>query len=149
MAAAVAFAAVGFFAIQIQAKQNRDIVRKHDIEDIEGALVNYAKSHGTYPPDDKVTWCGLISDPQNENIKKEIEASLREGEKYEKADKLFPLDPVYKNTDDDYFYWKTSPVSFELLSKLESDKNNGRDTSPCGGNNLYDYSVVSTLRNPF
>jgi len=147
--AAIVFCALGYYAISTQAKENRDIIRKHDIEDLEKALVSYEKLNGTYPPEDRATWCGVLSDSNNQIVKKEIEDSLRKDKKYAKADKLFPLDPVYKNTNNDYFYWKTSPVSFELLSKLEADNNNSRDTSPCGVNNLYDYSVVSTLRNPF
>ena len=146
---AVVFLLVGVWALRLQTLQARDIVRKHDIEDIELALGRYEKTHGTYPPESLSSWCGNLSDPANEEIKKEIEISLRQDKKYAKAEKLFPTDPIYKNTDKDYFYWKTSPSSFELLAKLEADKNGNRDASPCGNKTAYDYSVVSFLRNPF
>ena len=146
---AIIFVLVGAWALRLQTLQARDIVRKHDIEDIEMALGRYEKTHGTYPPENLSSWCGSLSDPTNKEVLNQIEASLRQDKKYAKAEKLFPTDPVYKNTADDYFYWKTSPASFELLAKLEADKNGSRDASPCGNKTAYDYSVVSFLRNPF
>jgi hypothetical protein len=146
---AIIFVLVGAWALRLQTLQARDIVRKHDIEDIEMALGRYEKTHGTYPPENLSSWCGNLSDPTNKEVLNQIEASLRQDKKYAKAEKLFPTDPVYKNTADDYFYWKTSPASFELLAKLEADKNGSRDASPCGNKTAYDYSVVSFLRNPF
>jgi len=143
------FVLVGVWALRLQTLQARDIVRKHDIEDIEMALGRYEKTHGTYPPENMASWCGTLSDIANKEIKNEIETSLRQDKKYAKAEKLFPTDPVYKNTANDYFYWKTSSASFELLAKLEADKNGSRDASPCGNKTAYDYSVVSFLRNPF
>lgn len=146
---AIVFVALGVWALRLQALQARDIVRKHDIEDIELALGRYEKTHGTYPPENAASWCGNLSDPANKEILKQLETSLRQDKKYAKAEKLFPFDPVYKNTTNDYFYWKTSPASFELLAKLEADKNGSRDAAPCGNKTAYDYSVVSFLRNPF
>ena len=146
---AIVFVLVGAWALRLQALQARDIVRKHDIEDIELALGRFEKTRGTYPPENMASWCGTLTDPENKEILNQIETSLRQDKKYAKTEKLFPSDPVYKNTANDYFYWKTSPSSFELLAKLEADKNGSRDASPCGNKTAYDYSVVSFLRNPF
>lgn len=145
--AAVAAAAVGVWALRLQALQARDIVRKHDIEDLEQALMRYGLAHGTYPPDASPTWCGTLA--AQKDVRTAVEASLRRDEKYAKADKPFPSDPRFSGTARDYFYWKTSPVSFELLAELEADASDDRDTSPCSGTIAYDYSVVSTLRNAF
>lgn len=143
------FIFLGSWALRLQALQARDIVRKHDIEDIENALNRFEKKNGTYPPIEAATWCGTLSDFKNKEIRSAIETSLREDEKYAKPEKKFPNDPTYKNTINDYFYWKTSPASFELLAKLEADKNGSRDASLCGNKTAFDYSVVSFLRNPF
>lgn len=148
-AVAIVFVLVGAWALRLQTLQARDIVRKHDLEDIELALGRFEKTHGTYPPENASSWCGTLSDPANKETLNQIETSLRQDKKYAKTEKLFPTDPVYKNTANDYFYWKTSPSSFELLAKLEADKNSSRDASPCGNKTAYDYSVVSFLRNPF
>jgi len=147
--AMVVFFAVGVWALRLQTLQARDIVRKHDIEDIETALNRYEKTHGTFPPDDSSSWCGIISAQESKEVMTSIDSSLRQDQKYTKQEKKFPTDPIFGNTTKDYFYWKTSPVSFELLSKLESDKNGTRDTTPCGKPGIYDYSVVSFLRNKF
>lgn len=147
--AAAVFAGVGLWALRLQARQARDIIRKHDIEDIETALVRYSRTSGTIPPDDTITWCGRLSDAANTDIRARIESALREDEKYARPEKPFPADPTFAGSARDYFYWKTSPVSFELLAELEADPTDARDTRPCGGTTAYDYSVVSTLRNPF
>ncbi len=147
IAAVLIFVGIGFWALRLQSLQARDTIRKHDIEDIEKALNRYAKQHGEYPPVNSVSWCGTISGDSSKDIKKEIEDSLRKDKKYAKLDKKFPSDPVYGGTENDYTYWKTSPVSFELVAKLEADRNATRNI-PCK-KDAYDYSVVSFLRNQF
>jgi len=149
LAVTILFLVAGVWGIRLQALQARDIVRKHDIEDIENALGRYEKVHGTYPPENVASWCGTLSDSASKDVLNQIETSLRQDDKYAKPEKKFPVDPIYKNSANDYFYWKTSPASFELLAKLEADKNGSRDASPCGNKTAFDYSVVSFLRNPF
>lgn len=160
------FAGLGLWAIRLQAAQTRDTVRKHDIEDLEQALLRYARLQGTYPPDDVPTWCGVLSTEANRPVHDAIEWALRKDEKYTKPDKPFPQDPRFAGTSRDYFYWKHSPTSVELLSELEADANDTRDTSSCSsstaltasgparhsvreGGNRYDYGIVTTQRSPF
>lgn len=143
------FFIAGLWALRLQSLQARDIVRKNDIEDIEKSLVRYAKINGTFPPYEKSSWCGVLSDPKNSGIRAVIEESLRKDQKYAKSEKRFPQDPLFKNTAFDYLYQKTSPVSFELLARLEADKNRTRTAENCDNSLKYDYSVVSFLRNPF
>lgn len=158
--ATILVVASGTWAIRLQGLQARDTIRKHDIEDLEQALLRYGRLQGTYPPDDMPMWCGTLSDPSSAAVRAAIEDSLRRDEKYAKPEKPFPRDPVYRGADRDYFYWKTSPVSFELMSELEADRNNSRpmNRSACAPATQtqsarrdagYDYSVVSTRRTPF
>jgi hypothetical protein len=146
---AITLTALGTWAIRLQAEQARDTVRKHDIEDLEHALTRSARAAGTYPPEGVSSWCGTLTNPRNRAVRDVVEAALRRDDKYAKSDKPFPADPRYAGTDRDYFYWKTSPVSFELLAELEADRTDARDTTDCGGSVAYDYSVVSQLRTPF
>jgi hypothetical protein len=147
--AAVLFVGLGTWALRLQAQQARDTIRKHDIEDLEHALLRSGRLSGTYPPEHLPTWCGTLSAPEHAAVRAVVEGALRRDEKYTKPEKPFPSDPRFAGTDRDYFYWKTSPVSFELLAELEADANNSRDTSLCGGKVTYDYSVMSTQRTPF
>lgn len=158
---------VGFWALDLQARQARDTKRRLDLEDLEVALHRILLETGTLPPDDAPTWCGLVNAPANRVVRAAIETSLRETKKYAKPEKPFPADPRFVGTGRDYAYWKTSPVSFELLAELEADDNNSRplDLARCAlrtadsgpgprdpraerGEVGYDYALVSTRRKP-
>lgn len=146
---------IGLFALNLQAQQARDTDRKLDLEDLELALVRILNGTGTLPPAEQPRWCGVINDQRNHDVRAAIERSLRETKKYAKPEKPFPADPRFAGTPRDYVYWKTSPVSFELLSELEADNNNSRplDLEHCalrsatdGGG--FDYAISSVQRNP-
>lgn len=155
---------LGLWALNLQAQQARDTKRKLDLEDLESALLRALAQTGTVPPADRTTWCGVITAPANREIRNAIEQALRETKKYAKPEKPFPADPRLANTDRDYAYWKTSPVSFELLAHLEADDNNSRplDLERCelvfdeGGPKVprnfgeggYDYAISSLQRVP-
>lgn len=145
----VAFFLVGLWALRLQAAQARDTIRKHDLQDIEEALMRYSRTTGTFPPSTYPTWCGVLSDPRNAAVASAIETALRQDEKYGKPEKPFPRDPRFADTSRGYTYWKTSPVSFELLAELEADPNNTRVVPECSASVAYDYSTVSVSRNPF
>jgi hypothetical protein len=142
------FLSFGIWGLDHTAKQQRDIARKHDLEDIETALFRYAKAHGTYPPNNELVWCGILSDPKNNDIRSVIDTALREGPSYEDPEKPFPSDPVYGGTSRDYAYWKTNPVSFELVATLESDTKGARSI-PCIDDTVYHYRIESTTRKGF
>lgn len=155
---------LGLWALNLQAQQARDTKRKLDLEDLESALLRTLTQTGSVPPADRATWCGVITAPANREIRNAIEQALRETKKYAKPEKPFPSDPRFGGTDRDYAYWKTSPVSFELLAELEADPNNSRplNLERCelvfdeGGlkvpRNLgeggYDYAISSLQRAP-
>ncbi len=145
--AVIVFMGVGVWAIELQARQARDTMRKHDLEDLEHALIRHARAMGTVPPDNVPAWCGTLSASTHAPVRAVIEAALRRDEKYAKLEKPFPQDPRFGGTARDYFYWKTSPVSFELLAELEGDANDTRETAACGGTVAYDYGITSTERN--
>lgn len=118
--------AVGLWALDLHARQARDTTRKLDLADLESGLLRTLTQTGTLPPAAETSWCGVISAPGNRAVREDIERALRETKKYAKPTKPFPTDPRFGGTDRDYAYWKTSPVSFELLAELEADPNNSR-----------------------
>lgn len=118
--------AVGLWALDLHARQARDTTRKLDLEDLESGLLRTLTQTGTLPPAAEPSWCGVINAPANRAVREDIEHALRETKKYAKPTKPFPIDPRFGGTDRDYAYWKTSPVSFELLAELEADPNNSR-----------------------
>lgn len=142
----------GIFLLEKSERQQRDTTRKHHIEDIEKALYVARSHHGTFPPYDQASWCGLLNAPENANVLSEVEAALREQhEKYANVDKPFPFDPkVPAGEPGDYFYWKRSPAAFELFSVLEVDKNGERNTLACNTATpyYYDYGISSVWREP-
>jgi len=97
------FALLGVWGLSLQAKQARDTIRKHHLEDLEQALLKVGKEKGSYPPYSSSSWCGLLADSENKEVKDVIEESLREDEKYAKPDKSFPQDPAYEEKLG-YFY---------------------------------------------
>lgn len=137
----------GAFLLIKQDRQARDTIRKHHLADIETALTLARKTHGTFPPYDTLTWCGVISTPGNEHVRQDIEDTLRVAvEKYENPAKPFPQDP--KNQERGYYYWKRSPSMFELYSILEAAPTGERNTFSCpeGIHTTYDYGIASILR---
>ncbi|MEK7499700.1 MAG: hypothetical protein AAB649_03780, partial [Patescibacteria group bacterium] len=60
-----------------QDKQARDTIRKHHLADIETALYLSQIKHGTFPPYNKLSWCGVISAPENKSVQDAIEIDLR------------------------------------------------------------------------
>lgn len=123
---AVVLLAVGTWALDLQARQARDTRRTLDLEDLELALNRLLAQTGTLPPADEPTWCGALTASKNREVRERIERALRETKKYARPEKPFPIDPRFGGADHDYVYWKTSPVSFELLAHLEADANNSR-----------------------
>src|SRR3989344_1961497 len=130
-----------------QDRQARDTIRKHHLADIETGLYLARRNQDTFPPYDKLTWCGVISAPENKQVQDEIEASLRVAvKKYENTAKPFPQDP--KEPERGYYYWKRSPSMFELYSILEAAPTGERNTFACpnGLHTTYDYGIASILR---
>lgn len=158
----------GVFLLHRADAQARDTVRKHHLEDIEKSLYSAYLRHGTYPPYDQATWCGVLSDPANHNVRAQVEAALRQqNNKYSNVAKPFPADPLVdprqigtdkprlvkqvldqEHTPPDYFYWKRSPAVFELYSILEAAPSGDRTTHTCtqAANLTYDYGLNSRTR---
>ncbi len=137
----------GAILIQKADMQARDTIRKHHLADIETALQLARRQHGTFPPYNEFSWCGLISAPENTDLAKTIEAPLRDAvEKYANPEKPFPEDP--KKSVAGYYYWKRSPEMFELYSVLEAAPTGERNTFACptGIHTTYDYGISSILR---
>jgi hypothetical protein len=137
----------GTFLLIKQDRQARDTIRKHHLADIETGLYLARRNHGTFPPYDQLTWCGVISAPENTAVRQQIEDSLRIAvEKYKNPTKPFPQDP--KDHERNYYYWKRSPSMFELYSILEAAPTGERNTFACPGglHTTYDYGIASILR---
>ena len=139
----------GVFLLERADAQARDTIRKHHLQDIEQSLYFARNIHGTFPPYNESSWCGIMTAPGNENILAQVEETLRaQNEKYANIEKPFPTDPLKDTVAPDYFYWKRSPASFELYAILETDQNGARTTSLCPGsdNYIYDYGIASVWR---
>ena len=136
----------GIFLLDRADKQQRDTTRKHHLQDIEQSLYFAKGLHGTIPPYDQPNWCGFLNDPSNSHVREQVEEVLRaQNDKYANIDKPFPTDPL---PDQDYFYWKRSPATFELFAVLELDNNNERNTLKCAnaGEQYFDYGINSRWR---
>lgn len=147
--ATIILASSSMFFLSRADGQARDTVRKHHLEDIERSLYAARSVKGEFPPYDQPTWCGTLNDPDNNPVKKEVEAALRtQNEKYGNLAKPFPADPKYGYTNQDYFYWKRSPTLMELYAILEQDKNGERNTRLCPTAEFvtYDYGIASAAR---
>lgn len=154
----------GVFLLNRADAQARDTIRKHHLEDLEQSLYFARNIHGTFPPYDQPSWCGVLSAPGNEDILSQVEEALRaQNEKYANPEKPFPTDPLLVGwsspiapaasgaTGDqspDYFYWKRSPATFQLFSALETDPTAERSTAGCDNSGLsyYDYGITSLWR---
>ncbi len=147
VAALLLLIVAGTLLLHKQDRQARDTIRKHHLADIETALYRARNANGTFPPYDQFTWCGVISDPQNNAVQSQIEEQLRIAvEKYENSEKPFPEDPIERERN--YYYWKKSPSMFELYSILEDAPTGERSTFDCpeGIHSTYDYGIASILR---
>jgi hypothetical protein len=138
----------GIFLLHRGEAQAHDTIRKHHLYDIEQALYFAYRQHGTYPPYDKPTWCGVLQNSTNNPVRSQIEVALRQQhEKYTNPDKPFPNDPLGDQVPD-YFYWKRSPAVFELYSILEAASTQDRTSRHCPQTTIqfYDYGINSRLR---
>lgn len=130
-------------------QQARDTIRKHHLADLERSLYSARQLHGTFPPYEQATWCGVLNESKNSAVKAEVETALRaQNEMYKNQAKPFPSDPKYADSSQDYFYWKRSPTMFEMYATLEADKNGNRNSSLCANAQAqnFDYGIASISR---
>lgn len=128
-------------------RQARDTTRKHHIEDIEHSLYFARSLHGSFPPYDRLSWCGFLDAPEHASLRSQVEEALRSShEKYANPEKPFPTDPLAPAHG--YFYWKRSPGLFELYSILEAAPTGERQTTECetAPAARFDYAIASHLR---
>ncbi|MEK7557465.1 MAG: hypothetical protein AAB538_05790 [Patescibacteria group bacterium] len=149
----------GVFLLNRASEQARDTIRKHHLADVEQSLFFARELHGTVPPYENTSWCGLLNDPKNTTVRDQIELALRQqNNKYGNEAKPFPADPLAGQQPReasakwdriyDYFYWKRSPAVFELYAILEQDQNKERNTLLCANSPplYYDYGITSRWR---
>lgn len=146
MVAIVSVTVGGFFLLWRSAGQARDTIRKHHLADLEQSLFFARELHGTFPPYEESSWCGLLNDPKNSAVREQVEEVLRQqNNKYGNQAKPFPTDPLAGN---DYLYWKRSPAVFELYAVLEQAKTSEKNSLGCdNAPGLYfDYGTTSRWR---
>lgn len=146
IAALILLAGGGLFLLEKAERQARDTVRKHHLQDIEQSLYFARSLAGVYPPYEQSSWCGFLNDPKNEAVRNQVEKTLRtQNATYANPDKPFPADPLI---DQDYFYWKRSPTTFELYATLEAEKNGERNSQLCENapREYFDYGLASIQR---
>ena len=155
MVGIITLLAAGAFLLARADGQARDTIRKHHLADLEQALFFAREVHGTFPPYEAASWCGLLNDPKNSHVTTEVEKVLRQqNNKYANPDKPFPEDPLadrapWERSDSTgYFYWKRSPAVFELYAILEQADTNEKNTLRCptAPPRYYDYGITSRWR---
>jgi len=114
----------------------RDAKRKEELRQISLAIEMYYAQYENYPR--TPGWCTQISNPVN-NWGPDFQADISPW-----LPKV-PLDPLYHDTYQDYFYWNLDDQSYRLYAEMElEDKANdgiGGCTRIGGQNNEYDYRL--------
>jgi type II secretion system protein G len=128
MLASIVLAALG--STRVSARDTRRLV---DLREIGKAIERYYIDVGDYPR--TAGWCTNISNPSN-NWGPDFQADI--------APYLskVPLDPLYANTYQDYFYYNLNDQSYYLYAELEGSDRADDGFAGCarigGTNNEYD-----------
>jgi len=114
--------------------RGRDSVRKSDLVSINKAIKLFYADNGNYPMTSG--WCTQVSHPSfAAAFKAELALYISK----------IPSDPLYANTNQDYFYKNIDDQSYELYAELEQSDENSYPTGACasigGVGSLYDYKV--------
>ena len=124
---------VAYNSIQTRARDN---VRKADIANLAKGIELYYAANGNYPMSSG--WCTQYSGPSY------LAAFTAEIEPYMKN---IPLDPLYKQTYQDYFYQNIGDTSYYLYAELEGEDRTDDGLTGCtrtgGLDNEYDYRYRS------
>lgn len=128
-------------AYQGTRKSARDGKRKADLEQIRTALEMYRSDKGYYPPQDQTGWCTVLWGCGSSTWYDNVVGALVSGGYLSSL----PQDPVYANTDSDYFFRHVSNNRYELFSTLEVDTTSTYSTigCACGTSNIYHYKVTN------
>lgn len=122
---------MGLYSWGSAQQKARDNRRKNDLKSIQQALENYYQNYGNYPG--TATWNGQLSGSDATVL------NLLQGPYVSKI----PQDPVYPNTNQDYFYCVVSDSAqkkYNLYSILENTKD-----SEYGTYNVSDAGVCSNI----
>lgn len=124
---------VAYNGIQTRARDN---VRKADIANLAKGIELYYAANGNYPM--SAGWCTQYSGVSY------LAAFTAELEPYMKN---IPLDPLYKQTYQDYFYQNIGDTSYYLYAELEGEDRADDGLTGCartgGLDNEYDYRYRS------
>lgn len=93
-------------------KAKRDETRINDLKKLEGAILAYAEDHNALPTSDG--WCGRFAAVLHPEFATEVKPYL------EKEELLH--DPIYSNTNRDYFYYRVDKRHYILMAALELPK---------------------------
>lgn len=124
-------------------KAKRDETRIKDLKKLEKAIIAYFETNRTLPTSDG--WCGRFSSLLHPDFATEIKPYLEEQE--------LPHDPLYPNTDKDYFYYRVDKHNYILMAVLEVPKENttGKyNYEKCHdwpGNDVYNYRLTNVEEN--
>lgn len=137
-------AAILLVAYQGARKTARDGKRKADVEMIRSALEMYKADKGYYPPKDQTGWCTVLWGCGSSTWYNDVAGALISGGYLSSL----PQDPLYINTDKDYFFWHISNTQYELFSELETSNTNTYSTAGCAcgrgaAGDRYDYKLTN------
>lgn len=122
-------------------KSARDGKRKTDLEQVRSALEMYRTDKGYYPPKDQTGWCTVLWGCGSSTWYNDVAGALISVGYLPSL----PQDPIYANTNSDYFFRHVSNNQYELFSTLELNTTNTYSTAgcACGTSNVYHYKVVN------
>ena len=131
---------VSIMAISNNFQKGRDARRKTDLEAIRSALELYKNDNGVYPPPraDGTPWTGWCTYIYNSTYPQVKDALVNGGYLSE-----VPQDPVYRGTNQDYFYRMVTTQSYLLVANMEVATGQSYDYTSCTGGSVYNYELTN------
>jgi len=120
-------------------KAQRDEKRIADLKKLENALLSYFEENKSLPTADG--WCGRYSTVLHPEFVSAIKPYFNNEE--------LPHDPLYPNTNKDYFYYRVDKRHYILLAALELPKEdtkgkyNYQNCHDWPGDDIYNYRLTN------
>lgn len=118
-----------------------DEERIKDLKNLEKAIDSYYEQNNEVPASDG--WCGRISGVMHPEFGLAVMNYF--------PNKDFPNDPVYANSNKDYFYYRVDRAHYILLAVLDipktSERYNYSDCHDWPGNDIYNYQIDNLSAN--
>lgn len=120
-------------------KAKRDEGRINDLKKLEKAVLSYYEENNAMPTSDG--WCGRYAGVLHPEFSLQIKPYLEKEE--------LPHDPLYSNTDRDYFFYRVDKRHYVLMAALELPKEDTKgkyNYERCHdwpGDDIYNYRITN------